>query len=183
MISLIVLSRALRLKSFSGEARGATAVEFALIAPILILLYLGLAELTMGMMVSRRVSHLTAAIGDLAAQSGELTEANITDLFDIGDTIMQPFSTGDQLDVRLTSVQRDNSDRAVVLWSRGQDQYTKGQILNDVDISDVSTGQGLIITDVNYRYTSVIGNLMPGVTNFTKRYRHFPRDGNVVTGP
>lgn len=183
MISLSVLSRALRLKSFSGEARGATAVEFALIAPVLILLYLGLAELTMGMMVSRRVNHLSAAIGDLTAQSQNLTEANITDIFEIGNSIMQPFDTGDQLDIRLTSIEKDKNGKAIVLWSRGWSAYAKGAEVTDVDTSDVAIGQGLIITNVNYRYKSTIGNLLPGVTDFSKNYRHFPRDGAVVTGP
>lgn len=183
MISLIALSRALRLKSFTGEARGATAVEFALIAPILILLYLGLAELTMGMMVSRRVNHLSAAIGDLTAQSVSLTEANITDIFEIGDSIMQPFDTGDELDIRLTSIEKDKDGKAIVLWSRGWSPYAKGAEMTAVDTSDVANGQGLIVTDVNYRYKSAIGNLLPGVTSFSKTYRHFPRDGAVVAGP
>jgi len=181
MISLSVLSRAVRLKSFGAEARGASAVEFALIAPILILLYLGLAELTMGMMVSRRVSHLSAAIGDLTAQSVSLSNDNINDIFEIGDSIMQPFATGDQLDIRLTSVEKDKNGRAIVLWSRGWSAYAPGTPLPEVDTSDVATGEGIVVTDVNYRYQSAIGNLLPGVTHFSKSYRHFPREGNVVS--
>ena len=86
------LANMVRLRGFLADKRGVSAVEFALIAPILIMIYLALAELTLGMMASRRTSHLAATIGDLAAQSENLTDANITDLWSIGTSMMQPFS-------------------------------------------------------------------------------------------
>ncbi|MCR6659287.1 MAG: pilus assembly protein [Asticcacaulis sp.] len=109
MISLRRLNRLVTLKAFgkrfAGDGRGVSAIEFALVAPVLILLYLGMAELTLGMMAARRVSHLAATVGDLAAQSQTLTPTNITDLWAIGANMLDPFPTsGTSLRIRLTSV-------------------------------------------------------------------------------
>ena len=88
-----------RLRGFLADKRGVSAVEFALIAPILIMIYLALAELTLGMMASRRTSHLAATIGDLAAQSENLTDANITSIT-FGQTT-QPLNTARQFHIRV----------------------------------------------------------------------------------
>ena len=46
------------LKRFSRDRRGSAAVEFAFIAPIMLLMYFGLAEMTQAMMASRRAHHV-----------------------------------------------------------------------------------------------------------------------------
>ena len=51
-------------RSFALANAGLAAIEFAFIAPVLISMYFGVAELTQGMMAQRRVSdqaQLTAA--------------------------------------------------------------------------------------------------------------------------
>lgn len=176
------LRQLITLKAFAKDVRGVSALEFALIAPILILLYLGLAELTMGMMASRKTSHLAATIGDLAAQSETLTSANITDLFAIGESILEPFATGTALKMRLTSVTMDNNEDARVQWSvgKGLSAYSNNHILANITTEQVGKGQSLIVTEVDYDYTSPIGNFLPGLTEFTETFYHHPRHGAAV---
>ncbi|MCC7266817.1 MAG: pilus assembly protein, partial [Caulobacteraceae bacterium] len=42
------------LKNLFKDIRGVSAIEFAFVAPVMILFYLGMAELTMGLMAERR---------------------------------------------------------------------------------------------------------------------------------
>ena len=67
----------MQLKHLIKDRRGAAAVEFAFIAPVMILMYYGLAELTQAMMADRRASHVASAIGDLVAQD---TAINTTEI-------------------------------------------------------------------------------------------------------
>ena len=69
------------LKSFWRDRRGVSAVEFALIAPVLVIFYCGLAELTQAMMAQRRLSNIASSIGDLVAQSAQLNDASRDDIF------------------------------------------------------------------------------------------------------
>ena len=180
------LSRLLRLRSFASDTRGVSAVEFALIAPILIMTYLALAELTLGMMASRRTSHLAASIGDLAAQSETLTNANVTDLFAIGTSMLQPFVTGTDLKIRLTCVTMGTDNKAKVIWSDAQymTPYTVGSTIATITTAQISAGESLMMTEVEYKYTdpisSPLADFLPGSTPFKDTFYHHPRNGAAV---
>ena len=73
--------------AFWRDRRGAAAVEFAFIAPVLIIMYCGLAELSQAMMAQRRASNVASTIGDLVAQSTQTGPTMIGDIFNIGNTI------------------------------------------------------------------------------------------------
>ena len=180
------LNHLLRLKSFAADKRGVSAIEFALVAPILIMAYLGMAELTLGMMASRKASHLAATIGDLAAQSETLTSANITDLYAIGASMLQPFDTsGSKVKIRLTSVTMQSNSQATVDWSTAQNMtpYAKGFPISSITSTQISAGQSLVMTEVEYDYTSPIGNFLPGESAFKYTFYHHPRNGAMVTCP
>ncbi len=180
------LNRLFRLKAFADDKRGVSAIEFALVAPILIMAYLGLAELTLGMMASRKASHLAATIGDLAAQSETLSTANITDLFAIGTSMLQPFTTsGTSLKMRLTSVTMQTNNKATVDWSAVQNmaKYNKGDPIASITTAQIAAGQSLMMTEVEYDYTSPIGNFLPGQSAFKYTFYHHPRNGAMVTCP
>ena len=61
-----------RLKRLRRDERGVSAVEFALIAPVMILFYFGLAELTQVMIAERKTVRTASAIGDILAQTAEI---------------------------------------------------------------------------------------------------------------
>ena len=176
------LANLFTLKAFIKDRRGVSALEFALCAPLLIMAYLGLAELTLGMMASRRASHLAATVGDLAAQSSTLTNANVTDLFAIGSSILQPFTTGTSLKIRLTCVTMNNSNQAIVNWSDGQNMvpYATNAIIPAITTAQISPGESLIMTETEYDYTSPIGNFLPGTSAFKDTFYHHPRNGTAV---
>jgi Flp pilus assembly protein TadG len=176
------LNQLFTLKAFIKDRRGVSALEFALCAPLLIMAYLGLAELTLGMMASRRASHLAATIGDLAAQSSTLTNANVTDLFAIGSSILQPFATGSSLKIRLTCVTMNNANQAVVNWSDGQNMgaYSVNTVIPAITTAQISPGESLVMTETEYDYTSPIGQFLPGSTAFTDTFYHHPRNGTAI---
>jgi len=175
-----------RLRRFLRDCRGVAAIEFALVAPILICAYLGMAEVTLGLMASRQTSHLAATIGDLASQSDNLTAANITDLWAIGASMLQPFSTGTALKMRLSEVYMNTSNKAVVQWHKtsnwtGADYVDGSTVISQITTSQLSQGQYLIMTEVEYDYVSPLGNFLPGTTAMKYTFYHHPRNGTQVT--
>jgi Flp pilus assembly protein TadG len=171
---------------FLRDRRGVAAVEFAFVAPILICAYLGMAEVDLGVLASRQTSHLAATIGDLASQSDNLTAANLTDLWSIGGSMLQPFPTGTALKIRLSEVLMNSSGQAIVQWSKNQNwtgtAYVNGVTpIPQITTTQLSTGQYLIMTEVEYDYSSPIGNFLPGITTMTYTFYHHPRNGTQVT--
>jgi Flp pilus assembly protein TadG len=83
------------------DQRGIAAVEFALILPFMLTLYLGIVELSKGYMASQRMTLVARTLSDLTAQQQQLQTGgttNITDsimsnIFAASAAIMAPYSS------------------------------------------------------------------------------------------
>ena len=85
------------------DRRGIAALEFALIAPIMILMFFGISELGQGLLAERRVSHATSSLGDLAAQLNQIAQSDADDMFNASADIMSPLTTT-PLKLRVSSI-------------------------------------------------------------------------------
>jgi len=82
------------------DQRGISAVEFALILPFMLTLYLGIVELSKGYMASQRMTLVARTLADLTAQQQQLqsggttnvTETIMTNIFAASNAIMAPYS-------------------------------------------------------------------------------------------
>lgn len=83
-----------RFKRIGRDKSGVAAVEFALILPFMLLLYLGTAELTYGLMANRKMTLVARTLSDLTAQTSAtsgITDAEITSIFTAASAIMSPY--------------------------------------------------------------------------------------------
>lgn len=170
---------------FGLRAQGGTAaVEFALIAPVLIVIYWGLADLSLGLMASRRTSHLAASMGDLVAQSESLTQANVDDIFEIGSSILDPFPAGTELHMRISSVTRNATTGVIAAdWTPAPSKNWQGTLPFDtkgLTTDQLPAGQTLIVTEVIYDFTPPIGKFLPINTTFKSTTYHHPRSGSQI---
>ena len=62
---------------FHRDERGVSAVEFALLAPFMIALYLGSVQLTLGLTADRKVSQVANSVADLVTQDDFVTDADL----------------------------------------------------------------------------------------------------------
>lgn len=163
------------------DKRGVSAVEFALIAPALIAFYFGLAEFTQAMMAERRASHVASSMGDLVAQSTQVSSSTITDIFTIGSTIMSPFPTN-TLKMRLSSVTANSSGTPKVDWSSGSglSALSTGSTVT-LPSGLVTAGQSVIMSEVTYTYDSPVSQFIHGSITFTKKFYLRPRKSDQVT--
>ena len=88
-----------------GEARGVSAVEFALVAPLMISLFLGCVGISDGVAVDRKVSliagtlaNLTASCSDSNSNSGgcpgnDISTTEMTNILAASSAIITPYST------------------------------------------------------------------------------------------
>ena len=67
-------------RRFRNDQGGVAAIEFAIIAPIMIGMYFGLAEIASAIGVDRQVSHATNVAGDLATQQPQITGSQIEEI-------------------------------------------------------------------------------------------------------
>ncbi len=102
------------------DRSGVAALEFALIAPLMILLFFGLSELSSAIIASRRASHASSSLGDLTAQCTNINDANLSNIFSGAVDIMTPLPISSaMMNQRVSSVEVvDSSGTTQVQWSK-----------------------------------------------------------------
>jgi Flp pilus assembly protein TadG len=164
-----------------SDERGAAAVEFALIAPVAILMYCGFAELTMALMAERRAAHAASIMADLVAQTPAVSSADITDIFNVSSAIMNPFSST-PMTVRITSVVADANGVPRVSWSKGNGMtaFGSGTAVAGFPPTLLAAGDSVIQADVQYAYTSPLRITLPNVLTFSDTFYLKPRQSASV---
>lgn len=164
-----------RVRRARDDERGISAIEFALIVPIMITLYMGVVELSHALTVDRRVTSVASVTADLVAQAEELTDADITDIFNAATSVMQPYSAT-PLSIVVTSVVADENNATTVAWSRA----LNGTAHPKDSAFTVPTGltqpfSSVIVAEVSYTYTPVLGEFITGSINLTDTFYLRPR--------
>lgn len=164
----------MHLKHLIKDRRGAAAVEFAFVAPVMIFMYYGLAELTQGMMADRRASHVASAIGDLVAQDTDISTAEMTDIFNVGKAIIAPFPTAG-LSMRVSSIRKDATGTLTVMWSKGYGSMGAITTIATIPTGLIANNESVIVAESSYAYNSTTKQALPNTLTFTQKYYLKPR--------
>lgn len=151
-----------RLAGFDADVRGISAVEFALILPVMITIYLGSVDVTQILTADRKVTNVASSLADLVAQSTQISDSEVTNVFNAAMAIMDPLPTG-TLAIVVTSVIVDNNDDVVVDWSEASNAtaYSPGEGITLPD-GIIEAGTSVIMTEVTYTYSSPVVSLVAG---------------------
>jgi Flp pilus assembly protein TadG len=169
-------------RRFAEDPSAVAAVEFALLLPLMLTLFLGGIDMTEAVGARRKAVQASSTMSDLIAQAREVTSADISNVFTAGDAIMTPFDPG-RLETVVSSVRIDGSKRATVAWSQAHNAtprvagatYTLPETLLVANTS-------LVVAEVVYRYKPVIGSAIVGTISLPKVTYSLPRTASKVTG-
>jgi Flp pilus assembly protein TadG len=104
------------------DVAGVSAVEFAFLLPIMILLFVGGTQWTEAITIKRKVQLVARTIGDLVAQDTGVNDAEMASIFSASNAVIQPFAAG-TLQVIVSRVDIDANGNAKIGWS---DSYPTG---------------------------------------------------------
>lgn len=166
-----------RLNRFLKDQDGVAAVEFALIAPIMITLYFGMCEFSQAYMANKRMAHVASAVADIVARTTSLNRTQLEGIFDAGGIIMEPYPDSG-LSIRVTSVTRNNQGVARIDWTRARGQHTPARARDQTVVVPpglIANGESLIMAETAYQFDSPIGYLAPDTMRFSQTYYLRPR--------
>ena len=149
------------IRRFVGNARGAVAIEFALILPVMVVMLTGLIELSYLMMAERRVSGAAHSTADLIGQSTDLTSSDLSDIFSAAALIMAPFDTAN-LTIGVSSVRfDDDTGDPSQDWSSA---YNGGAVANPTTLATGmgEAGTSVIIVTASYTYQPILNAILSG---------------------
>jgi len=167
-----VLNR-FRIRSFKRDERAVSAVEFALLAPMMIGLYLGGVEISEGISVDRKVTLAAGAVANLAAQTATLTTADMTNVLDATTTIMAPYSAA-PLRITVSCINIDANRIATVKWSVTRNGTIKSGSVTLPSALQVANTQ-LLFGEVSYTYTPTVGHVITSAINLSDTMYMAPR--------
>ena len=109
----------LRVRGLLNDRSGLAAVEFAMVFPIMVVLYFGVVEFSSAIAVDRKATQVARTLSDLTSQSISVGDADIKNFGEAAKAIMTPYPPS-PLVSSITEVYIDSvSGIARVQWSKG----------------------------------------------------------------
>ncbi|MCI4646229.1 MAG: pilus assembly protein [Hyphomonadaceae bacterium] len=139
------------------DERGLAALEFAFILPILAMMTLGLAELTLRYQGVEKFHRYVSQAGDLLSRTNTLESEDVRDIHQSASKMMNPIRVGDDLTLTVTSIGFDSTGTPKILWQRTEPD---GRAHLPVSASDAVglgyPGDTVVRTDARFFYSSAI---------------------------
>jgi Flp pilus assembly protein TadG len=163
-----------------GDRSGIAATEFAVIVPLMLVMFLGTVEFSTGLAIDRKVTLIARTLSDLASQSSTpvaaqvsspITDSDLTNIFTASIAILTPYPPS-PTKMTLSEVYVDSNNVAKIKWSKaavvggGATQATLAASNHNTD--DIVTlppallvkKTYIIFSEVSYQYIPSIGYVM-----------------------
>jgi TadE-like protein len=153
-----------RARKFANDVRGVAAIEMAIIFPVMVILYIGLVDVTNLLMVNRRVTLTTSTLADLVTQADStITTADIDGVFESARAIFEPMPV-DGISLNLWAFRMEDGS-PTLQW-----HYTNGVTCgsapeggDDME-SLMGDGNDIIVGRVCYNQEAILGSLFSADT-------------------
>ena len=172
-----------KLRGFARDEHAVSAIEFALLLPLMITLYLGGVEVSQAVGADRKTTLVAHTVGDLVAQATDITSGGADDVLAAASTIAAPFPVSN-LRITVSSVCIDSTGQiATIAWSRASANATarSGTVTTSIDARLMVAGTSLIWGEASYDYRPTIGWTITGTLTMTDKTFLRPRLGRSVT--
>jgi Flp pilus assembly protein TadG len=150
------------------DRRGVAAVEFALVLPFMLVLFLGMNELNSALTLDRKISQAASSVADLVAQADKLKSSQVNDLLKMSKAVLDPYPEGD-LQMVVASVWIKEVNQPRVVWSRAMNTSQWGSnSAPPIDIPSELMKQKdsyLIVAHAEYEHKPGFANVLKDVFN------------------
>lgn len=173
------------LGAFSRDRKGTGAIEFAIIAPLLIMTYIGAFEVSLGFNVARKVARASSTVADIVSQQTEVTTAFLSGMKDVAAGVMTPY--GGNYTLKITGIKVTASGVGVVMWSQDENGETPYEVASIVAVpTDLPTVNTFVVRTemvVPHELLLFAPNLsaQAQTINLSKTYYYRQRIGEEIT--
>lgn len=160
---------------FARGRRGIAAMEFAVVAPTIIVVFLGGYQLLDAVTVFRKLTDTTVQLANITAQYTTMGQSDVTTVLDASTTIMEPYSTA-PISIVLSEVSTDANGNATVTWSK----TFQGTALSPGSPVSMPPGfdnpsSSYILVQTSYNYQPTVGAAFIGPIPMSKQVVMLPR--------
>lgn len=176
---------------------GAALVEFAIIAPTLLMLYLMAFTLADAVSCNRKVAVTTRELTDVLSRFSTVEVSDVGNVMNAATQIMSPYASDtNRATVRLSQVQVTDATHAKVLWtciSTGSNSLAKDTVVSlpanmvstimtpDANATPARAGAFFIMGEVIYNYQPAFSYRGFGALTFQDRIFLVPRSPSNIS--
>jgi|GEM_PF-3371169 len=162
------------------ETSGLAAMELALVLPLMVAGWLGMAELMQLSQASSK-AHLTSqSLSDLVTQR---TAPQLTDMVSAAQQIMSPLPTSSALSIDMVGIAFDSNGNPSQSWHCSSPSGLSAPASLALALGLGSVSQGAVMVTVTYSYTPTISGGALGSETFTATSVNTSRLGGVPAKP
>jgi Flp pilus assembly protein TadG len=185
MTGAAVLARrvARRIGEFRRDLRAVSAVEFALLLPLMLTLYVTGTEISTAIAIDRKVTITARTVTDLVSRSTTISTADMGDILNAAASVIAPYSSA-KTEFTVSQIYIDKNGNATISWSCTY-QGTARQVGTAVTVPSqlITNNSYLIWGEAQYSYTPPIGYVISGTLVLKDQIYLAPRMSTSVTGP
>jgi Flp pilus assembly protein TadG len=176
------LSRGLArgLARFAKERRGIAAVEFAMLLPIMMTLFLGSVEITTAVAIQRKVTLTARALADLSSQFTTIADSDMTNILNASSDIIAPYASN-KLGSVVSELSINAQGQATVVWSdtlNGTARTIGSTVTIPTNLAVANTY--LILGEAQYSYNPTYGYVVTGTMTLTDQIYMRPRQSSSI---
>jgi Flp pilus assembly protein TadG len=152
-------------RRLARDDKGVAAVEFALVVPIVIIVYAAGFEIAQASTVYRKLTDTTVQLANVTSQYTSVLTSDVNTIMGASSEIMAPYSTT-PLTIVVTEVSTDTNSKATVVWSvpyQGGTALAKGSTVA-MPANFASASSYYILVQSTYAYSPTVGvNLVKSI--------------------
>jgi Flp pilus assembly protein TadG len=162
---------------------GVAAIEFALVVPLVIIVYAGGFEIVQAATVNRKLTDTTVQLANVTTQyTAVAANPDLNNIFSASAQIMAPYPTG-SLTIVVTEVQTDVNSHGTVAWSQGYPTASACLAKNSVvalPAGFASPNSYYILVQTTYSYAPTIGSAFVHTIPMSDQIFMVPRQSTQI---
>jgi len=170
-------------RCFRKDQSAMAAVEFALIAPFMVLVFFATVELGAAVDVRARVTDVAATASDLVAQETSVSTSDMSNVFAALNSILYPYPSA-PAQIVISSLVDNGRGATTVAWSSAQNAtplVVGATVSVPTGLITSGSGQSVILTQITYPYTPPLATYSTGTFTMTSKFYSRPRRSLTVT--
>lgn len=177
-----------RARGFCTDVSAVAATEFAIVAPFMLVLYIGGVELGNGLAMNVKVSATAHSVADMVSQNTSVSTTQMNGILAASTAIMAPYpvknGSTSLMTITVSGVSTDSTGKATVQWSTSTNSSAARTVGQQLTLSAFTAADpkkadnaniSLILSEVSYDYTPNLGYTIAGTVKLTDSYYLFPR--------
>jgi len=176
---------------FGASTRGVAAIEFAMIMPVLALIFLATFDGGRAIAVYMKVRSATYTLAAITNQYSTIQSTDMTAITGATSVVLAPYSSA-PIVVTISQLSMTNAGMATVSWSYSLNGSARGQGSTVTVPSNLTPANNttcssypcyLILAEVGYTYTPVFGYFTSGTITLADNLYATPRSAACVLYP